>query len=177
MFLPAKTTWSGRRVASLYERVGSHIIDILVQGLVQGVLVLIMAWEALVQVANDLLSGEVAAGEILKVLAGDGRMLVYSVLIGWVIGGVYETVFTRIYGGTLGKILLGIEVRDEKTGTRLSWGRCAGRWLGLGWAAPAGVATPAAQFIPVLGYLVAWTDPSRRALHDRLSGGIVVARK
>jgi hypothetical protein len=176
MFLPPKATWNDIPVASLYERVASHVIDVLLQAALQLALLVALAWEDLVQMAGELAGDGLGIAQILEVLNQDGRSVLYSVLIGWVLGGVYEASFTRLLGGSIGKLLLGIEVREIRNGGRLSWARAFGRWLGLGWMAPAGAVAPAGQFIPFFGYGLAWFDPRRRALHDMMCGAIVVPR-
>jgi uncharacterized RDD family membrane protein YckC len=176
MFLPEKPSWEGRRVASLYERVAAHAIDVFIQAGVQFVVLLGLAWENLVEIFTVILNGESDLAGMLELMQQDGGVVLLSILVGWGIGGCYETVMTGRFGGTIGKLLVGIEVVDGRSGGRLGYGRSFGRWLGLGWMAPAGAVAPVAQFIPFFGYFIAWFDPQRRALHDRIAGAVVLGR-
>lgn len=181
MFLPPAAPVAGRPVAGLASRVLSHLIDWSVQSFVQLGFAVALAWDEMLALAEDLsslasspdvtTSVTEAVEDVLK-----GPLLV-SVVAAWLLGGLLEVVLTVRFGGSLGKILLGLEVVDTTTGGRPGWRRVAARWLGLGWAAPAGVVAPVAQFVPFVGYALAWFDPKRRALHDRLTGVAVVARR
>jgi hypothetical protein len=176
-FLAPVESVHGRRPASLWERSASHVIDVLAQASLQIVLAFVFAWGEL----SGLVRDSVAAGGDPEVLMANlvealsGRLLL-SLIAAWLVGGVAETLLTRLFGGSLGKILLGLEVVDATSGRRLPTRRVVLRWLGLGWAAPAGLVFPAAQFVPFFGYALAWFDPRRAALHDRLVAALVVRR-
>lgn len=180
-FLPPRSTAAGREPAGLGLRVVSHFLDWSLQSAVQVVFALVLAWEDLLALAGDLASlsssSDPTTAIVEAVEDAIAGPLLWSVLIAWLIGGVLEVMLTLRFGGSLGKMLTGLEVIEFDSGRRPGWRRVAARWLGLGWAAPAGLASPAAQFVPFVGYGLAWFDPQRRALHDRLSGIAVVRRR
>ena len=180
-FLPSRAAAAGREPAGLGLRVVSHLLDWSLQSAVQVVFALALAWDDLLALAGDLASlssssdpATAIVEAVEDVIAGP---LLWSVIIAWLVGGVLEVLLTLRFGGSLGKMLTGLEVIEVDSGRRPGWRRVAARWLGLGWAAPAGLVSPAAQFVPFAGYGLAWFDPQRRALHDRLSGIAVVRRR
>jgi len=179
-FLPPVESVAGRDTAKLRSRVLAHFLDWSLQSAVQFFFAVVLAWDELLALAGDLASLSSSADPaaaiveaVEDVIAGP---LLLSVLIAWLIGGVLEVLLTLRFGGSLGKMFLGLEVVESDSGRRPGWRRVAARWFGLGWAAPAGLVSPVAQFVPFAGYALAWFDPQRRALHDRLSG-IAVVRK
>ncbi len=179
-FLPPVEPVAGRDAANLGSRVLAHFLDWSLQSAVQVFFAVVLAWDELLTLADDLSSLSSSADPtaavvdaVEDVIAGP---LLFSVLIAWLIGGVLEVLLTLRFGGSLGKMLTGLEVVEVDSGRRPGWRRVAARWLGLGWASPAGLVSPVAQFVPFAGYALAWFDPQRRALHDRLSG-IAVVRK
>ncbi|MFB4313102.1 RDD family protein [Actinomadura sp. 21ATH] len=102
-----------------------------------------------------------AGGPALRTAAGG--LLIYAAC-----QVAYEGALSAAYGGTPGKRLLGLRVRDA-AGGRLSPGRAFGRALCFPLAFP---------LVPVLGALdvlwALWDRPSRRCLHDRAAGTVVV---
>lgn len=180
-FLPPISLVSGRTPAGLAARVLSHMLDWSVQSFTQLIFAVAFAWDEMLALADDLASLATSPDIMASVTQAvddvlRGPLLV-SVIAAWLLGGLLEVVLTVYFGGSPGKILLGLEVVDTGSGARPGWRRVAARWLGLGWAAPAGVLAPAFQFVPFAGYALAWFDPQRRALHDRLTGLVVVTRQ
>jgi len=180
-FLPPIADVADRRPAGLTARVVSHMLDVSVQTLVQALVAAAFAWREMLALAEDLAalagSTDVAASAVAAVEDVLAGRLLLSVVLAWMAGGVIETVLTVRFGGSVGKLALGLEIVETASGARPGWRRVAARWLGLGWAAPAGLLSPAAQVVPFAGYALAWFDPHRRALHDRLSGTVVVVRR
>jgi hypothetical protein len=179
-FLPPIVPVSGRTPAGLAARVLSHLLDWSVQSFMQLMFAVAFAWDEMLALADDLASLATSPDVMASVTEAVADVLrgplLVSVIAAWLLGGLLEVLLTVCFGGSLGKILLGLEVVDAGSGARPGWRRVAARWLGLGWAAPAGVLAPAAQFVPFAGYALAWFDPQRRAMHDRLTGLVVVTR-
>jgi uncharacterized RDD family membrane protein YckC len=75
----------------------------------------------------------------------------------------YQAFLLHWRGQTLGKMALGIKVVTPDGGP-LSWGKCIGR--------------PAAEMLSscilLIGYFMAFWDPEKRTLHDRLAGTRVI---
>ena len=83
----------------------------------------------------------------------------------------YDWLYLITWGGTLGKLMVGIKVVDATNGGRLSQGQVIGR--SLFFCLP--------QSLPCLGHLFSlgesmalFGDDRERALHDRVAGTIVV---
>lgn len=87
---------------------------------------------------------------------------------GWLLGtGLYFAYLeSRRRGATLGKLALGVAVRDSQ-GKPISFGRALARY--------------AAKYLSMvtllIGYLIAAGDAKRRTLHDRIAGTVVVPWK
>jgi uncharacterized RDD family membrane protein YckC len=96
--------------------------------------------------------------------------------IGLLVGGVYSVTLTHLFGGTLGKLAVGIRVRSWDEPGRPTWGQALARWLTrevIGAVTFAGIGT-------VYGFMDAmWLlfDPRRQCLHDKLPGTVVVRHR
>jgi len=78
-------------------------------------------------------------------------------------GAAYEIFLTAQYGGTLGKLALGLRVITAN-GDRLSLGLSTGRYF----------AQILSAFTLTIGYIMAGIDDQKRALHDRICNTRVV---
>ena len=180
-WLPAIETSSDKQIADLGDRVGSHMLDVLFSAFLQISLLLIFMKKELTSLLRDMTalsnsgSNEAYLLEVLKLMRQlNVTGLTLTVIGAWLLGGVIEVLLTLRFGGSIGKILNRLEVIDASTGKRPGAKQILGRWLGLGWAAPVSAYIPSLQIIPFFGYFIAWFDPQRRALHDRVSGTYVV---
>jgi uncharacterized RDD family membrane protein YckC len=84
-------------------------------------------------------------------------------LLRLVIAAAYEIFLTAQYGGTLGKLALGLRVITAG-GDRLSLGLSTGRYF----------AQLLSAFTLTIGYIMAGIDDQKRALHDRICNTRVV---
>ena len=84
-------------------------------------------------------------------------------LLRMVIAAAYEIFLTAQYGGTLGKLALGLRVITTG-GDRLSLGLSTGRYF----------AQLLSAFTLTIGYIMAGIDDQKRALHDRICNTRVV---
>lgn len=178
-WLPAIETSSDKQIADLGDRVGSHMLDVLFSTGLQISLLLIFMKKELTDLLRDMLalraSNDTYLLEVLNLMRQfDIANLTLIVLCAWLLGGIIEILLTLRFGGSIGKLINRLEVLDTSTGKRPGVKQVAGRWLGLGWAAPVSAYIPSLQIIPFFGYFIAWFDPQRRALHDRVSGTYVV---
>jgi uncharacterized RDD family membrane protein YckC len=73
------------------------------------------------------------------------------------VGVAYEAGMIANYGATFGKMALGLKV-VRADGTKLDLGVSVGRYF----------AKILSAIILMIGYLMAFWDPEKRALHDRL---------
>jgi uncharacterized RDD family membrane protein YckC len=78
-------------------------------------------------------------------------------LINLAVGVAYEAGMIANYGATFGKMALGLKV-VRADGTKLDLGVSVGRYF----------AKILSAIILMIGYLMAFWDPEKRALHDRL---------
>lgn len=78
---------------------------------------------------------------------------------------LYETIMVGTWGGSLGKLFVGVRVRGQ-AGQRIGYARSLGR-------AGAKFLSLAICFV---GFVIAGFDPQKRALHDWLAGTYVVYR-
>jgi uncharacterized RDD family membrane protein YckC len=95
-------------------------------------------------------------------------MMMQALIIGvaFVIGVAYSTFFLGKYGATPGKMICKIKVISAD-GSRLTYGKAFGRfWAEILSGCPT----------LMIGYLIAASDPERRALHDRICNTRVVMK-
>jgi uncharacterized RDD family membrane protein YckC len=102
------------------------------------------------------------------------RWLGMSGWIAWAASAVYIVAMTHLFGRTLGKWALDLEVVAAASGERPSWGQSSMRWLVAAspWLAtvfmgsvPVLAVVPAAAWIGI--YLPILWDPAGQGLHDR----------
>jgi uncharacterized RDD family membrane protein YckC len=97
--------------------------------------------------------------------AGAGAQLAanaMSLALGW----LYFSLMESRYGGTLGKLAVGVRVVDED-GMFQSFGKATGRYFSKILSA----------CIVLIGFIMAGFDPQKRALHDRIVSTFVVRKE
>ncbi|MEJ2579073.1 MAG: RDD family protein [Kineosporiaceae bacterium] len=98
--------------------------------------------------------------------------------VGLLVGMVYTVSTVHLFGGTLGKLVLGLRVTEWEEPGNPSWGQSLARWL----------TREPVQSLPVIGPFLGtaywmldsiWLlwDPRRQCLHDKLPGTVVVRRR
>jgi uncharacterized RDD family membrane protein YckC len=102
-----------------------------------------------------------AAGRPQAAIAVQGAVIAVQILIA--LG--YEAFMIGKYGATLGKMACKIEVVTG-TGGRVSYGRAAGRYF----------AKMLNNFTCLIGYIIAFFDDQKRALHDHICNTRVVLK-
>ncbi len=129
------------------------------------------------------LLGWLLDGVIIAVLYVVGRRVGISLWFVWAVSAVYVVVMTHLFGRTLGKWALGVEVVSAESGERPSWWQSAMRWLVVTspWLAttlmgsvPLLAVVPAAAWIGI--YLPILWDPAGQGLHDRAVRTYVLRR-
>ncbi len=88
-------------------------------------------------------------------------------LLGWIISVLYYSYLTFRYGGTIGKMIAGISVFDEKA-SKLTFAMSLFRHT-IGYAS--------SGIFFGLGYLWIIKDPQKKGWHDHLSGSYVFIEK
>ncbi len=87
-------------------------------------------------------------------------------LLSYAIAIVYEVVFLRYQGATLGKMALGLKV-IRSNGESLGWGISFGRYFMY----------IVSGIILLIGYMMAGFDNEKRALHDRVCDTRVIYKR
>lgn len=85
---------------------------------------------------------------------------------GFLMAWLYYSIMTSKYGGTLGKMAVGLRVIDEH-GMYPSFGRATGRFF----------AKIISACTLLIGYILAGFNPQKRALHDSIAGTYVVRKE
>ena len=86
------------------------------------------------------------------------------ILFQYLLPALYEILMVGKFGATLGKMAMGIKVVTPE-GQPISYGRSTGRYFGK----------MLSGIILGIGYLMAFWDPEKRALHDRICHTRVVS--
>ena len=179
------TTADGDRLAGWWARVAATLLD----GVVTTVVGALVAWPFLREVGaayGELLTASVdaartgAAGPTAAAfLERAGGSLLATSVIFLLVSLVYEVGLLKGYQATLGKMLLGLEVRPGHARGPLTWQAALLRWTGKG-----GVGV--LQWVPfgallhglywLADHLWPLRDPQRQALHDKLARTCVVRR-
>ncbi len=149
------TVGSQRAVGRLRRRVPAFVVDwslVLVAGVVAAM-------------PGGVLAGGSPVGSVLYAAGYAMSLLGFLAAV----PGYWLGCWRWLDGRSAGQRLLGLRVL-RSSGGRLSAGRMLGRELGLKWGVHA---VSFGLWLPV-GALVALSDPTRRALHDRVVDTVVV---
>ncbi|MDP8969274.1 MAG: RDD family protein, partial [Actinomycetota bacterium] len=142
-----RVAWGPEAYASFWQRLGALLLDGLIVGAVGLVFVGLLTWAVVVTEGN-------AFAIVLLVLAW----------LAWIVGAyAYEAILVNRRGATIGKAVVGIEVRAADGGlpsVGQSWGRVLARTFLSGFF--------------FLGYLWMLWDDQRRTWHDLICGTYVV---
>lgn len=132
-------------VAPVFKRVLAHVVD----ELLMSIIIVAILWERIQ-----------SAAEIEAIVAVTNQAILEIFLL----KAIYHTFFTWQYGATLGKMLLKIRIIDTQmldTPTPLmALNRALVRTLN--------------EFLLYFGFVFAFFDPFKRALHDRTARTLVI---
>ncbi|MGI5455234.1 RDD family protein [Streptomyces sp. CA-249302] len=162
IFQAAARRQSEARPAGLGKRLAARLLDTVVVGAVTAVVAVPFGTKAVDHI-NDKIDAARLSGETVTVWLLDGTTsvcfgIILAVLL--VFGGLYEVLPTAKWGRTLGKKLLGLEVRDIEGHEPPSWGGAVRRWLVY--------LVPGLLGIGVVGVLWCVFDrPWRQCWHDK----------
>ncbi|MFF8971574.1 RDD family protein [Streptomyces sp. NPDC014995] len=162
LFQAAARRQAEARPAGLGKRLAARLVDTLVLGAVTSAAAVPLGTRA-VEHVNDKIDEAKLTGETVTVWLLDGTTSAYlgivlAVLL--VFGIVYEALPTAKWGRTLGKKLLGLEVRDIEGHEPPSFGAALRRWLVY--------SVPGLLGVGVLGVLWCLFDrPWRQCWHDK----------
>jgi uncharacterized RDD family membrane protein YckC len=117
-------------------------------------------------------SSDVDLTSLLDDPAFTDLMLRYG-FVGLLVGGVYSVLLTRLFGGTLGKLIVGVRIRSWDEPGRPSWGQALARWLTREVIAQITFAGLGSLYWIVDSSWLLF-DPKRQCLHDKLPATVVV---
>jgi uncharacterized RDD family membrane protein YckC len=129
-----------------YASVGRRFLAILVDGLILGILVF-------APIMVILLTASMKSGDV----NGTPAWMTILTILEYLLPAAYEIFFIGKYGATPGKMLMKIKVVSPDGGP-ISYGRSTGRYF----------AKMLSGIILYIGYLMAFWDEEKRALHDRI---------
>ncbi|RZU24627.1 RDD family protein [Streptomyces sp. BK239] len=162
VFQAAARRQASARPAGLGKRLVARFVDTLVVGGVTAAAAVPLGTKA-VEHVNDKIDAAKQSGETVTVWLLDGTTSVYLgivLAVMLVFGVLYEALPTAKWGRTLGKKLLGLEVRDIEGGEPPSFGAALRRWLVY--------SVPGLLAVGVLGVLWCVFDrPWRQCWHDK----------
>ncbi|MFD5447184.1 RDD family protein [Streptomyces sp. NPDC127100] len=168
VFQAAARRQASARPAGLGKRLAARLIDTVLLAGVTAVAAVPLGTKALDHV-NDKIDAAKLSGETVTVWLLDGTTATYLGIVLAVLllfGVVYEALPTAKWGRTLGKKLLGLEVRDIEAHEPPSFGAALRRWLVYG--------VPGLLVVGVVG--VAWClfdRPWHQCWHDKAAGTFV----
>ena len=151
------------RVASLGKRTGAFTIDSLVMSL----FVLILFYDPIMALAAQISAAVTPEkmNDVLPMMAQFNRQSLPYIFLLYVL---YHGTLVWLTGMTLGKYLMRIQVVDQESGARLSFGMAFLRAL---------VRTIGEMFLFYLTFLPAFFSPWHQTLHDRMGRAVVIDLK
>ncbi|MEU6145184.1 RDD family protein [Streptomyces sp. NPDC047081] len=162
VFQAAARRQAAARPAGLGKRLAARLLDTVVVGAVTAAVAVPLGTKAIDHI-NDKIDAAKLSGETVTVWLLDGTTSVYFGVILAVLllsGVLYEALPTAKWGRTLGKKLLGIEVRDIEAHEPPTFGGALRRWLVY--------VVPGLLGIGVVGVLWCVFDrPWRQCWHDK----------
>ncbi|MBC2907609.1 RDD family protein [Streptomyces cupreus] len=168
VFQAAARRQASARPASLGKRLTARLLDTVVLAAVTGVAAVPLGTKAIDHIGEKIDAAKLS-GETVTVWLLDGTTAVYLGIVLAVLllfGALYEALPTAKWGRTLGKKLLGLEVRDIEAHEPPSFGGALRRWLVY--------SVPGLLVIGVVGILWCLFDkPWRQCWHDKAAGTFV----
>jgi uncharacterized RDD family membrane protein YckC len=149
--------------AGFWKRFLAHLIDSIVLGIGQAILIVpVILFVGVGMSGMESSEGFDPESEIMMALiAGPLLMvIVISVVASWLYSALMEASKLQ---ATLGKLALGIKVTDL-TGNKISFGRASGRYF----------AKIVSSMILMIGYIMAGFTQQKQALHDIIASCLVV---
>lgn len=143
------------RYANFWTRVAAYIIDIIVINIIGAVV--------------GTIAGLVLGAMYVIVMRSDSgieSLNTVFVLLGIIVGWLYYAILeSSNRQATIGKRIMNIQVTDLN-GQRVSFGRATARYF----------SKLISAFIFLIGFLMPLFDPKKQALHDKISGCLIVKK-
>lgn len=137
--------------------------------LIDGVILAFANWTILLPITAATRHNYVTSNSTHMVAGTVVASLAVTYAVAWAIGAIYYAAFNGSQRGqTLGKMALGIAVRDARTGGPIGFGRALGRYLMT-------IVFTLALVVPfVIDSLAPLWDRRRQAWHDKVVQSVVV---
>jgi uncharacterized RDD family membrane protein YckC len=163
--VPAVPLPAAHHYGGFWIRFVARVIDGLLVGLLQGVLVfpLLLMFGGMGRLLGGLENGEEAAMAAIPAMMG---MVMMFTVVGIGVGLAYEVYFLSTRAATPGKMALGLKV-IRPDGQRISGGLAAGRFFAR-WLS---------DLVLYIGDIIAALDAEKRSLHDHICGTRVIYSK
>jgi uncharacterized RDD family membrane protein YckC len=143
--------------------IGHRFAAVFVDGLLIGVIMLLLLFPMYMAIFTTFSQSASHPGTPPKLPDFSIGFRLYQYFVSYGLPAAYEIFFIGTYGATLGKMLMKIRVVTPEGG-RISYGRATGRHF----------AKLLSGIILYIGYLMAFWDDEKRALHDRICGTRVI---
>lgn len=144
--------------------IGSRFAAVFIDGILLALVGLVLLWP--MYVALFSMFSHITPGQQPKMPTFSLGFRVYQYTVSYGLPAAYEIFFLGTYGATLGKMLMKIKVVTPDGG-RISYARATGRHF----------AKILSGIICYIGYLMAFWDDEKRALHDRMCGTRVITQE
>jgi len=144
--------------------IGRRFVAVFVDGILLGLLGVILLWPFYAAIFTTF--SHFTPGHPPKMPTFSLGFTLYQYTVSYGLPAAYEIFFIGTYGATLGKMLMKIKVVTPDGG-RISYARATGRYF----------AKILSGIICYIGYLMAFWDEEKRALHDRICGTRVISQE
>jgi uncharacterized RDD family membrane protein YckC/DNA-directed RNA polymerase subunit RPC12/RpoP len=144
--------------------IGRRFVAVLCDGLLIGFIGLILLFPMYSEIFRTAFESGRHPGEAPKVPVFSTGFTIYQYVVSYGLPAAYEIFFIGAYGATLGKMMMKIKVVSPEGGP-ISYGRATGRHF----------AKLLSGIILYIGYLMAFWDDEKRALHDRICNTRVIS--
>lgn len=153
--------------AEWWQRAVAFLIDLVITAVPAGILIALVGFRNIGSLTSTDEFGNQTLNQTLN--ADAVRHLALAALIGVAVGVVYRTILEgSARGQTVGKMAMGIAVKDADSGGPIGYGRAFGRWL-------VGYVLWVVVYIPgIIDLLFPLWDSKRQTLHDKAVHSVVV---
>jgi uncharacterized RDD family membrane protein YckC len=144
--------------------IGRRFVAVLCDGFLILFITMILLFPMYMEIFRNAFQNAGHSGEPPKIPTFSVGFTIYQYFVSYGLPAAYEIFFIGAFGATLGKMLMKIKVVTPEGGP-ISYWRATGRHF----------AKLLSAIILYIGYLMAFWDDEKRALHDRMAGTRVIS--
>jgi uncharacterized RDD family membrane protein YckC len=174
---PEYSTPGGRRLAEATDRLLARLIDGLILS-IPALLIDIPIMVGLYFLAADLTRDVKDGGDVLLLLGVFFGAVAVMLIVNGVVSYLYEVIYMRRTGQTIGKRVMKIRVVRVEDGGPIAASHARRRWLANEGVALLGVIPLVGSIVSVYGWMnplwLIWDKPNRQCLHDKYAKTTVV---